>query len=96
MFDNLICNSSHHRAVRSSNETASTVVDFPPAVITGLRVEEVDKGVSYEEGIPIVLAGATVSVYIYRLTIRNLSIKLPPWGGGFMFQNFWSSTNMSS
>lgn len=38
--------------------------DFAPAVITGLRVEEVDKGVSYEDGVSIVLAGATVNILL--------------------------------
>ena len=59
-----VCICISNRGIRSTNETASTIVDFQPAVITGLRVEEVDKGVSYEDGVSIVLAGATVSVFL--------------------------------
>jgi hypothetical protein len=58
-----------NRGIRSTNESASAIVDFRPAVITGLRVEEVDKGVSYEDGVSVVLAGATVSSSFYWLLL---------------------------
>lgn len=65
---NFICFDVSNRGIRSTNETESAVlVDFQPAVITGLRVEEVDKGVSYEDGVSIVLAGATVSFILWLL-----------------------------
>ena len=65
-----------NRGIRSTNETASAaIVDFQPAVITGLRVEEVDKGVSYEDGVSIVLAGATVSIILW-LTLVYCSAEL--------------------
>lgn len=35
-------------------------MDFRPAVITGLRVEEAEKGVTYEDGASVVLAGTPV------------------------------------
>lgn len=66
---------SHSRKIRSSNDAGATTsaspstgtaaVDVQPAVITGFRVEEVDKDVSYENGVSIVLAGATVSIILY-------------------------------
>ncbi len=64
-----------NRGIRSTNESALAIVDFKPAVITGLRVEEVDKGVSYEDGVSIVLAGATVSVILWLLRTCQLSHK---------------------
>ncbi|XP_046454205.1 unextended protein-like isoform X2 [Daphnia pulex] len=60
-----------NRGIRSTNESASAIVDFRPAVITGLRVEEVDKGVSYEDGVSIVLAGATVSARLFGFEFSN-------------------------
>ncbi|KAK4014598.1 hypothetical protein OUZ56_027119 [Daphnia magna] len=63
-----------NRGIRSANETAPAVaVDFQPAVITGLRVEEVDKGVSYEDGVSVVLAGATVSARMFGYDFSNES-----------------------
>lgn len=65
-----------NRGIRSTNENASAIVDFRPAVITGLRVEEVDKGVSYEDGVSIVLAGATVSSSFYYIWLLLLFVNM--------------------
>lgn len=53
------------RSVRSAKQEDGEVIrvpdDFRPAVITGLRVEEADKGTTYDEdGASVVLAGTLV------------------------------------
>ena len=84
VWTDCVCFVASNRPIRSPNEAevaVPAVVDFPPAIITGLRVEEVDKGVSYEDGVSVVLAGATVSLHFYgslyyiRALNRCLSIK---------------------
>ena len=55
------------RRVRSVEEVPAALEasnDFPPAVITGLRVEDAEKGVTYDDGTSVVLAGTTVYITI--------------------------------
>lgn len=42
----------------------SPSMDFRPAVITGLRVEEAEKGVTYDDGASVVLAGTPVRLIL--------------------------------
>jgi len=46
--------------VPESADSVLPIRDFQATVVTGLRVEEVAKGVSYEEGASVVLAGTPV------------------------------------
>lgn len=61
------------RSIRSSDDAeASAIGDTQAAVITGLRVEDVNKGVSYEDGVSVVLAGATVSMnFLLIVSLRS-------------------------
>lgn len=44
----------------SQDPQASSANDVVAAVVTGLRVEEVEKGVTYDDGASVVLAGTPV------------------------------------
>jgi hypothetical protein len=46
--------------VPESGDSVISTRDFQATVITGLRVEEVEKGVTYDEGASVVLAGTPV------------------------------------
>lgn len=56
------CRNRFNRSTPEDDDVVSINADFSPAVITGLRVEEADKGVTYDrDGASVVLAGAPVT-----------------------------------
>ena len=56
------CRNQFNRSTSEDDDVVSINADFSPAVITGLRVEEADKGVTYDgDGAPVVLAGTEVT-----------------------------------
>lgn len=61
---------SYRRHGRSQDAQLVDPPDLHPATVTGLRVEEVEKGVFFDEdGTSIVLAGAHVSTFGARLKL---------------------------
>ena len=56
------CRNRFNRSTPEDDDVVSINADFSPAVITGLRVEEADKGVTYDgDGASVVLAGTPVT-----------------------------------
>ena len=71
------CRNRFNRSTPEDDDVVSINADFSPAVITGLRVEEADKGVTYDgDGASVVLAGTPVTETNETVNVRFRNVML--------------------